>query len=173
MRAGLFDFLSPKKASPKGDALADELLQVCSSKSRDRIQELVSRSDGTGMPCHRTCPIGHCMQAGELQQYRVGNAASSPLLWGSWEVRLRCAVPVLDCWRVEDLIPGQQVAYASAPPGIGGAVTALLGLGKKQTTTFEKPDLIINEASLACGRPSGAAVDSEQAGMYPPAWSCR
>ena len=38
-----------------------------------------------------------------------------------------------------------QLVYASAPSAIGGALITALGLGKKQTTTFEKPDIIVNQ----------------------------
>ena len=40
-----------------------------------------------------------------------------------------------------------QLVYASAPSAIGGALITALGLGKKQTTTFEKPDRIVNQGS--------------------------
>ena len=43
-----------------------------------------------------------------------------------------------------------QLVYASAPSAIGGALITALGLGKKQTTTFEKPDIIVNQGDAPC-----------------------
>lgn len=120
VRAGLFDFLTPKVATatvnPRAEEISEELIDICSrtavgSKAtpaiKEQIEELVS----------------------ELAQYSAKNPLRSPQLWGTWEV-LYCSKPT--------------AVGGPLKKGAGPVVAA----GQVARQILEEPDTLINEVTF-------------------------
>ena len=62
--------------------------------------------------------------------------------------RRRCAALPRSLLRAAESFAVAQLAYASSPSPVGGFVVSLLGLYQQQTTTFARPDLLINQSTF-------------------------